>query len=110
VNERVKKMLNKLSIRCAFTSIGCPSVVALGEIEVHEDQCDFNPKQGEDTVCPKGCGKAMKGKDIDGHVCVAEDLLKINSELRRENTGVKIKLDQMMEERTSQIRSCFSTI
>jgi hypothetical protein len=70
-------MLNKLSIRCAFTSLGCQSVATLEQLEVHEDKCDFNPKQEQETVCPKGCEKGMKVKDLDGHVCAVEDVMKI---------------------------------
>ena len=62
----VIKFLEKLQIKCDFTSQGCDSIVKLEHLSQHCKQCKFNPNNK--TKCPQ-CGMSMGKEEFKNHNC-----------------------------------------
>ena len=67
----VIKFLEKLQVKCDFTSQGCDSIVKLEHLSQHCKQCKFNPNNK--TKCPQ-CGMSMGKEEFKNHNCDDEQL------------------------------------
>ena len=88
----VKDYLNELQICCTHTDRGCPGMVQLQHLDLHEAMCVLNP-----AVCSnEGCGEAVTKRDLIYHEREKCEFRKLKCHPCEETRKILVKMEENM--------------
>lgn len=74
----LRNLLSRLRIKCENEVFGCQTVTHLEGLQLHLNQCEYNPRRP--VECDRGCGSVVPLDELTQHNCIKELREKIMSQ------------------------------